>query len=95
MNELNIDTNWNFEQAVNNLKALREQYEGILSSFLYFQLHEKVEFKRRTRDAFYSLNCQEWQMNKLWEYMNGNEYLYVLKGIVKRQKEKEKNRCKK
>lgn len=82
---LDIDPNWTFSQAVSHLRALRDTYEQFLTLFSYFDLHEEVEFKRRTRNAFYSLNIPEWQIDKIWNYMNHYEFLYVLKGIANRQ----------
>lgn len=86
MKELNINQNWTFKEVVDNLKSLRTDYEGILATFSYFDLHDKVLFLKNTRDKFYSLNLQEWEKDKIWDYMNGFEFLYVLKGIVKRRK---------
>lgn len=86
MKELNINQNWTFKEVVDNLKSLRTDYEGILATFSYFNTHEKVEFRRKTRDKFYSLNLQEWEKDKIWSYMNGFEFLYVLKDIAKRRK---------
>lgn len=87
MKELNINQNWTFKEVVDNLKSLKTDYEGILATFSYFDLYEKVLFLKKTRDSFYSLlNLQEWEKDKIWDYMNGFEFLYVLKGIVARRK---------
>lgn len=88
MKKLNINQNWKFKDVVENLRALRIQYENILRSFTYFQLNEIVEFKRHTRNAFYSLNFETWKKDKIWNYMNHYEFLYVLQGIVKRDYER-------
>lgn len=90
MKNLYINQNWTFEEAVNNLKTLKIEYEGILASFSYFQLHDKVEFLRKTKNDFYSLKLKEWEINKLWEYMNGYEFLYVLKQMVIERKRRMK-----
>ena len=86
MNELKINYNWSFEETVNHLKALKSQYEEILASFSYYQIHEKGEFIRKTKSDFYSLHLKEWEIDKLWEYMNGYEFLYVLRQIIARIK---------
>ena len=86
MNELKINYNWSFEEAVNHLETLKSQYQEILASFSYYQIHEKVEFLRKTKRAFYSLHLKEWEINKLWEYMNGYEFLYVLRQMIARRK---------
>ena len=86
MNELKINYNWSFEEAVNHLEALKSQYEEVLASFSYYQIHDKVEFIRKLKNDFYSLKLKEWEINKLWEYMNGYEFLYVLRQIIARRK---------
>lgn len=86
MKELNINQNWTFKEVVDNLKSLKADYEGILATFSEFKISDKVAFLKNTRDKFYSLNLQEWEKDKIWNYMNGFEFLYVLKGIVSRRK---------
>ena len=86
MKELNINQNWTFKEVVDNLESLRTDYEGILATFSYFDLHEKVLFLKNTRDSFYSLNLQDWEKDKIWSYMNGFEFLYTLKEIILRRK---------
>lgn len=85
MKELYINPDWTFKEVVDNLKALRLKYERVLASFYYFDLRMVVEFKRNTRNKFYELKLQEWEKDKIWNYMNGFEYLSVLKGIVGRR----------
>lgn len=82
-----IDPNWNFKQIVYNLETIRTHYEDILSSFSYFELHKVVEFKTEIRNSIYSLNIEEYQKDKIWDYMNHFEFLYVLKGIAERRKQ--------
>lgn len=84
MKELYINPEWNFKETVDNLKTLKSEYEGLLASFYYFDLKEVIELKRKTRDAFYSLKFEEWKKDKIWNYMNGFEFYYVLKGIAGR-----------
>lgn len=67
---LNINSNWTFREVVSNIRALRTQYEDILRSFNYFEIKRVAEFRRNTRDQFYSLNLDEWQIDKLWDFMN-------------------------
>lgn len=88
MDKLNINQSWNFEEAVNHLETLKSQYQEILASFSYYQIHEKVEFLRKVKNDFYSLKLKEWEINKLWEYMNGYEFLYVLRQMITRREKK-------
>lgn len=86
MYNLEINPNWTFQETVEHLETLKSQYEEILASFSYFQLKQSVEFAKNTRSKFYSLSFEEWKKDKIWNYMNGFEFLYVLKGIVSRLK---------
>ena len=78
MRELYINPEWSFKEIVDNIKTLKLEYEKILASFSYFELKDKVDFERNTRNSFYSMNLKEWEIDKLWEYMNGYEELRVL-----------------
>lgn len=88
MRELYVDENWSFEEAIDNIKTLRTEYEEVLASFSYFDLKKEIEFRKNTRNKFYRLNLQEYYINKLWEYMNRYEFLYVLKSIASRRNKK-------
>ena len=68
--KLFIDPNWNYKQTLSNLRALRLQYEDILRSFSYFNLHDKVVFTYEVKQSIYSLNFEEWKKDRIWEYMN-------------------------
>lgn len=83
---LNINPNWTFAEVVDNLWTLRDEYDRLLTFFSYFDLHEKVLFMRRTRNAFYSLNFDVWKKDKIWSFMNRFEYYSTLKEMVKRHK---------
>lgn len=83
---LNINSNWTFAEVVDNLWTLRDEYDRLLTFFSYFDLHEKVLFMRKTRNAFYSLNFEYWKKDKIWNFMNHFEYYSTLKDMVKRGK---------
>ena len=36
---------------------------------------------RNIRNSIYALKFEDWKKDKIWEYMNGYEFLYVLKRI--------------
>lgn len=84
--KLFFDPLWNYKETVVHLEALKSQYEEILASFSYFQLHEKVNFIRSTRNALYSLHLLEWQKDRIWNCMNGNDDLYnIYRSAFKRK----------
>ena len=84
--ELNIDGNWTFKDIVDNVWALRDEYDRLLMSFSYFELHEKVVFLKKTRDAIYVLNFEEYKKDKIWDYMNHYEYYTTLRDMAARMK---------
>lgn len=84
--ELKINKNWSFKEIVNNLEALKEEYLDILVLFSSLELHEKVVFMRKTRDAIYSLKFEEQKKDRIWNYFNDFEYLSTLKSIADREK---------
>ena len=86
MEKLFIDPSWTFNQAVEHLEALRLQYEEVLASFLWWQLKERNTFIRGTRNSFYALNLLEWQIDRMWNYMNGFDFLSSIKECAKRYK---------
>ena len=86
MENLVVNKNWTFEETVKNIEALKSQYCDILASFSCYEIKDKVKFKRNLRDSFYSMNLKTWEIDKIWEYMNDYEFLYVLKDIAKRRK---------
>ena len=86
MKEICINQDWTFNEVVNNLKELKSLYWEDLALFSYFELKEKLKFERKTKDMFYKLKLQEWQIDKIWEYINGHECLSVLYQIARRYK---------
>lgn len=86
MRELWVNTEWTFKEVVNNLKMLKNEYKGILASFSYYEIKDKVKFKRKLRNYFYALNFEEWKKDKIWDYMNEFEVYEVLQNICDRSK---------
>lgn len=69
---LHIDPSWKFKQIINNIEKIKEDFYAQLSSFTYFKLHDKVLYLRGIKDQIYSLNIENWQCSKIWEYLNDN-----------------------
>ena len=78
---MEINQDWNFKEIVSVLKSLKEQYWEKVRSFSYFDLHEKVVYMRNFRDEIYKLDFEEWRKDKIWDYINNYEFLYVLKRL--------------
>ena len=78
---MEINQDWNFKEIVSVLKRLKEQYWKKVRSFSYFDLHEKVVYMRKFRNDIYKLDFEEWKKDKIWDYINNYEFLYVLKRL--------------
>ena len=76
---LRIDPSWKFKQIIMNIRNIKEDFTQKLSSFSYFKLHDKVLFLRLIKDQIYSLNIEDWQCSKIWEYLNDTLELEDLK----------------
>ena len=83
---MRINVLWDFREAVRNIRALKEEYQGTLTLFSYTSIKEKREYIERQRNNIYALDLKEWQKEKLWEYMNNDIEFKVLISIVNRQK---------
>lgn len=71
MNEkLEVNSNYTFKEIIVKIKTLRQNYEDVLASFSYFNLHKKIEVMKKFRDSIYALNFEEWKKDRLWDYLN-------------------------
>lgn len=64
---------WSFNEIVNNIERLKEEYIFFLA---FFSLDDKMirvrnQYIKWVRDKFYDMNIKEWQKDVCWEYMNG------------------------
>lgn len=83
MNQIIIDQNQTFKQMVDNITTLKSQYREILASFSYKQLKEQNSFVYNIRCQIYSFSFEEWKKDKLWEYLNNDIELEVIKQLTK------------
>jgi len=80
-----ISPEWDFVEAVNNIEAIKDTYEGLLSSFSIYEVRQKKAVIQSFRDNIYELKILEWQKDKLWEYLNGDIYYVVLKSLIRQK----------
>lgn len=73
MRKIIIDCNCTYADMVKQIIALKQQYDTFLASFSFFEMKAKTKFMAETRNAFYSLKFEEWKIDKLWSFMNGDE----------------------
>lgn len=89
-----IDPSWTFRDLVINAKRLKQEYSFCLTFFSYNYTYEELKYRnniiRETKRKLYALDIDEWKINKIWEYMNGDEYMstlhYLLSQIDKKKK---------
>ena len=67
---LRIKSDWTYNQIIRHVKQLKRQYNLIALSFSIYEIKDKIEFIRDTRDTIYALNLMEWQKDRIWTYMN-------------------------
>ena len=85
MFEIKINPQWTFKEIINNIKAMKVSYEEHLRLFSCLNKRKELEYIRTTKENFYILDLPEWQIDRLWEYINGNLPFHVLKDISNRQ----------
>jgi len=83
---MKINLLWDFKEAVDNIKAIKEHYVGLLSSFSIYEGKQRNIAQGEIRNQIYSLDILEWQKDKLWEFMNGDVPYSVLKSLGNRQR---------
>lgn len=64
-----INPAWNYNQIIANIRTLKVSYQEILTSFSY--VRDENNFIRTTRNSLYAMNLEEFQKDRIWEYMNG------------------------
>lgn len=70
---IELNPNWKFKDVQDNVEAIKTQYEGILSSFLCYEIKERgVALHKIKQEIFGYGNIQYWQRERLWEVLNGD-----------------------
>ena len=64
-----------FKEILQNAEALKTRYQGFLSPF--FNVERIIEW----RDYVYSLPIEEWESDRVWEYLNDDITLEKFKII--------------
>lgn len=81
-----VNPNWTYRELVEHIKTLKDEYQGILSSFSMWERGKWADFIVQTKAMFYKLKLLEWQIDNLWKYMNGYMPFYKLKRSCRRYK---------
>ena len=81
-----VNPNWTYRESVEHIRTLKDEYQGVLSSFSLWERREWANFIILTKRKFYSLKLLEWQQDNLWKFMNGYMSFHKLKLSAKRYK---------
>ena len=79
-----IDSGWTFNDVVSNIEALKNQYNGFLTSFSVFERKKALQLMRQFKTKIYSLHFEEYKRNLIWRYINDEieyEELLILGGL--------------
>ena len=89
-----IDPKWTFRDLVRNARRLKQDYVFCLTFFSYNYTYEELKYRnniiRNIKKNLYALDIEEWKINKIWEYMNGDEYMNTLHYLLSQIDKKEK-----
>ena len=67
-----VNPNWSFKETISIIEALKQDYNGALTLFNCFSLHDKVELIRNFKKDIYALKYEEWKKDRVWDYLNDN-----------------------
>lgn len=81
-----INSNWNIQDIISNLEALKSYYNNSLASFSYFDKPSLLRFKKQFKQNIYSLKIQSSQKDKVWQFLNDDEPIIYLKEFLKSHK---------
>lgn len=73
---MNKIKNITFRQFVENCEELKFQYKELLTPFF------NTKMVRIWKIMIYSLQMETWRKDKIWEYLNDDEHIEVLKKLI-------------
>lgn len=73
---MNKIKNITFRQFVENCEELKFQYKELLTPFF------NIKMVRIWKIMIYSLQMETWRKDKIWEYLNDDEHIDVLKKLI-------------
>ena len=79
-----INSNWNIQDIISNLEALKSYYNNSLASFSYFDKPSLLLFKKQFKQNIYSLKIRSWQKDKVWQFLNGDEAIIYAKDFLRK-----------
>lgn len=65
-----IDKDWTFDDVLANIETLKDYWNSLLVSFSYFERKKRIKVCRNFKTQIYSLNIEEYKLNRIWRYIN-------------------------
>lgn len=72
---MNIEINQNlkYKEILLQIETIKSQYQEVLLSFSIFEQDKKILFIKQMKKQIYSLNFDEWRIDKIWNFINNKE----------------------
>lgn len=78
-----INSNWTFEEFIENIEVIKSHTQGIIASFSSFEIKKQLLFKKQLRDKIYSLKFEEWKKDRILECIYDYFEVEKIKEIAK------------
>ena len=62
-----INSNWTFEEFIENIEVIKSKTWDIIASFSCFEIKKQIKFKQQLRNKIYSLNFETWKKDRILE----------------------------
>lgn len=77
-----VNKNISYIELIDNAKAMKRYYIGLLSSFSIYDIRERNKAISDIKKELYQLNIKYYQVDKIWEYLN-DDITYVELELLK------------
>lgn len=77
---VNIDLT--YKEFIKNIEALKTNYNVFVASFFIFEAKQKLSFIKCFKRQIYQLKFEKWKKDRIWEYLNGDIDIEVLKKLT-------------
>ena len=67
---MECNSNWKYNEVMQQLKEIRKEYILICNSFTYKQLHERVLYRTKIKRIVYAYPFSEARRNYIWYRLN-------------------------
>lgn len=78
-----INSNWTFEEFIENIEMIKSKTWDIIASFSSFEIKKQLLFKKQLRDKIYSFNFETWKKDRIIECIYDYFEVKKLKQMLK------------